>query len=99
MVGLDPHHPRVVKEILRKDRWRDDSVRLNAPVKCGRRDGRPHWDYHQGRLVQWGRVKSCADKAEPPDRWKDFLALTVQEADHAEAGTAAGPKAVSSQSL
>jgi ABC-2 type transport system ATP-binding protein len=92
MVGLDPHHSRVVKDILKERSQRGATVfvsthQLSVAEEMADRIG----IIHQGRLVAVGtreelRTQSGASGALE----QSFLALTKQEANFREA-TAVGP--------
>ena len=54
MVGLDPQHARVVKDVLKeRSRQRHDRARLHASVERGRGNGRPH-RHHSQRTIDCG---------------------------------------------
>lgn len=92
MVGLDPHHVRVVKDILKERSLRGMTVfvsthQLSVAEEMADRIG----IIHQGRLVAVGtreelRRQSGADGALE----KSFLALTAQEANLVEERGGAG---------
>jgi ABC-2 type transport system ATP-binding protein len=93
MVGLDPHHARVVKDVLKERSLRGMTVflsthQLSVAEEMADRIG----IIHQGRLVAVGtpaelRRQSGAD--EPLE--KAFLALTAAEASAPE--TTSSPRA------
>src|SRR5262245_13977403 len=91
MVGLDPHHARVVKDIL-KERSRAGMTvfvsthQLSVAEEMADRIG----IIHQGRLIAVGTREELRRQsgAEGPLE-KTFLALTAQEANHVEERAAA----------
>ena len=86
MVGLDPHHARVVKDIL-KERSRAgvtvfvSTHQLSVAEEMADRIG----IIHQGRLIALGTREELRQQsgADGPLE-KTFLALTAQEANHFE---------------
>jgi ABC-2 type transport system ATP-binding protein len=86
MVGLDPHHARVVKDILKERSKAGMTVflsthQLSVAEEIADRIG----IMHQGRLIAVGTRDELRQKsgAEGPLE-KTFLALTAQEANHVE---------------
>jgi ABC-2 type transport system ATP-binding protein len=91
MVGLDPHHARVVKDLL-KERSRAGMTvfvsthQLSVAEELADRIG----IIHQGRLIALGTPEELRQQsgAEGPLE-QTFLALTAQEANHVEERAAA----------
>lgn len=86
MVGLDPHHARVVKDIL-KERSRAGMTvfvsthQLSLAEEMADRIG----ILHQGRLIALGTRDDLRRQSGADGPLEDtFLALTAQEANHAE---------------
>jgi len=63
MVGLDPHHARVLKDLLKEKSLRGMTILSRPTIKRGRGNGRPHRIIHQGRLIAVARATSCAGRA------------------------------------
>lgn len=93
MVGLDPHHARVVKDVL-KERSRQGMTvflsthQLSVAEEMADRIG----IIHQGRLVALGtrdQLREASGSDGPLE--KTFLALTAQEANLVEGGLPGRP--------
>src|SRR5882757_592973 len=93
MVGLDPHHARVVKDVL-KERSRAGTTvfvsthQLSVAEEMADRIG----IIHQGRLVAVGTREELRRQSGASGPLEEtFLALTAQEANQSEEGRVAKP--------
>lgn len=95
MVGLDPHHARVVKDILKERSQRGMTVflsthQLSVAEEMADRIG----IIHQGRFVAVGTRDELRQQSGSDGVLENsFLALTRQEANISEENTAPPPKA------
>ena len=92
MVGLDPQHARVVKDIL-KERCRQGMTALVSTHQLGVAEEMADriGIMHQGRLVAlgtWEELRCQSGESGPLER--TFLALTAQETDPVEASALTG---------